>query len=125
MRSLWILTPDVYTQASLWTLVTVGTVVVLCLESIHKTQVIRLAYREPSKESTSNFWIRSFFIWVLPLFRSGFSTIISLKDMPEVDAALQGIPAEKKLHAAWKKGKPSILVRGFSTLRLCTRKLQW
>jgi hypothetical protein len=25
--------------------------------------------------------------------------------MPEVDSALQGIPAEKKIHAAWKNGR--------------------
>ncbi|KAJ5085131.1 hypothetical protein N7532_009902 [Penicillium argentinense] len=106
LRSLWLLSSqfDIHSQATLWTVVSIGTVVVLCLESIHKTQHLRLSYRQPSKESTSSFWVRSFFIWVLPLFRSGFSTVISLKELPVVDHALQGIPAEEKLHLAWKRG---------------------
>ena len=84
---------------------TIATVVVLGLESIHKTQALHMAYREPSKESTASFWIRSFFIWVIPLFRSGFSTVLSIHDMPEVDRALQGESAEEKLNAAWAKSR--------------------
>jgi ATP-binding cassette subfamily C (CFTR/MRP) protein 1 len=105
VRTLWILSPIVHTQAILWTLVTVGTFMVLCLESIHKTRIVRLAYRETSKESTSSFWIRSFFIWVIPLFRSGFSTILSVHDMPDIDRALRGDTAEEKLQAAWARSE--------------------
>jgi hypothetical protein len=106
-RTLWILSPVVRAQAIIWTLVTVGTFLVLCLESIHKTQTVRLAYRESSKESTSSFWVRSFFIWVLPLFRTGFSTILSVHDMPDVDHSLQGTSTENRLHAAWAKSEKS------------------
>lgn len=105
VRTLWILSPIVHTQAILWTLVTVGTFMVLCLESIHKTRTVRLAYRESSKESTSSFWVRSFFIWVIPLFRTGFSTILSVHDMPDIDRALQGDSAEERLQVAWAKSE--------------------
>lgn len=104
-RTLWLLSPITRTQAILWTLVTVGTFLVLCLESIHKTQTVRLAYRESSKESTSSFWVRSFFIWVIPLFRTGFSSILSVHDMPDVDHSLQGDSAEKRLQVAWAKSE--------------------
>jgi hypothetical protein len=104
-RTLWLLSPVVQLQAILWTLVTIATACVLCLESIHKTQLLRLAYRQSSKEYTSSFWVRSFFIWVLPLFQSGFSSILALHDMPEVDRSLQGGPAEARLHKTWSKSK--------------------
>jgi hypothetical protein len=104
-RTLWLLSPVVELQAILWTLVTIATAGVLCVESIHKTQVLRLAYRQSSKEYTSSFWVRSFFIWVLPLFQSGFTSILALHDMPEVDHALQGESAESRLHQAWSKSK--------------------
>ncbi|KAJ5117987.1 hypothetical protein N7526_011010 [Penicillium atrosanguineum] len=84
---------------------TVTTFLVLCLESIHKTQTVRLAYRESSKESTSSFWVRSFFIWVIPLFRTGFSTILSVHDMPDVDRSLQGDSAKERLQIAWAKSE--------------------
>lgn len=104
-RTLWLLSPITRTQAILRTLSTVGTFLVLCLESIHKTRMVRLAYRESSKESTSSFWVRSFFIWVIPLFRTGFSAILSVHDMPDVDRSLQGNFAERRLHVAWAKSE--------------------
>ncbi|KAJ5592008.1 uncharacterized protein N7459_002377 [Penicillium hispanicum] len=103
VRTLWQLSADATTPAVVWTLVTIGTVAVSVLESIHKTRLVHLVYRESSKESTASFWIRSFFIWVLPLFHSGFSTVLSIHDMPEVDRALQGKSAERKLQLAWSK----------------------
>jgi hypothetical protein len=104
-RTLWLLSPIVQVQAILWTFVTIATACVLCLESIHKTQLLRLAYRQSSKEHTSSFWVRSFFIWVLPLFQNGYTSILSLHDMPEVDYDLQGESAENRLHRAWSKSK--------------------
>lgn len=104
-RTLWLLSPVVQVQAILWTLVTIATACVLCFESIHKTQLLRLAYRQSSKEQTSSFWVRSFFIWVLPLFQSGYTSILALHDMPEVDHDLQGESAENRLHRAWSKSK--------------------
>jgi len=104
-RTLWLLSPVANIQAILWTLVTVATASVLCLESIHKTQRLRLAYRQSSKEYTSSFWVRSFYIWILPLFQSGFSSILALHDMPEVDRALQGESAENRLQGAWSRSR--------------------
>lgn len=104
-RTLWLLSPVVKIQAILWTLVTIASACVFCLESSHKTQLLRLAYRQSSKEHTSNFWVRSFFIWVLPLFQSGYRSILALHDMPEVDHDLQGESAENRLLRSWSKSK--------------------
>ena len=104
-RTLWLLSVNISKSAVLWTLVCVGTAVVLSIESVHKTQRLRIAYRQPSKEVTASFWVRSFFIWVIPLFRTGFSTILAVHDMPNVDSALTGAEAERKMLIAWARGK--------------------
>jgi hypothetical protein len=104
-RSLWLLSVNTTKSAILWTFVCVGTAAVLSIESVHKTQRLRMAYRQPSKEITASFWVRSFFIWVIPLFRTGFSTILSVHDMPNVDDALTGAEAERKILKAWARGK--------------------
>ncbi|KAJ5354982.1 uncharacterized protein N7496_012194 [Penicillium cataractarum] len=121
-RTLWLLSPVVKLQAILWTLVTIATAGVLCIESIHKTQVLRLAYQQSSKEYTSSFWVRSFFIWVLPLFQSGFSSILALHDMPEVDRTLQGQSAENRLHQAWAKSQKA---RKYKLVRATFRAYLW
>lgn len=104
-RTLWTLSPAVETQAIVWTLVAVATSVVLGLESINKRRSVVSAYKQASKEYTSSFWARSFFIWMLPLFQSGFSSILALHDMPEVDRDLQGGSAEDRLLETWSKSK--------------------
>ncbi|KAJ6086438.1 hypothetical protein N7467_005352 [Penicillium canescens] len=105
-RTLWLLSVNTPKSAILWTLVCVGTAAVLSIESVHKTQRLRMAYRQPSKEVTASFWVRSFFIWVIPLFRTGFSTILSVHDMPNVDDALTGAEAERKILKAWARVEP-------------------
>ncbi|EPS31570.1 hypothetical protein PDE_06525 [Penicillium oxalicum 114-2] len=104
-RTLWTLSPAVETQAIVWTLVAVATSVVLGLESINKRRSVVSAYKQASKEYTSSFWARSFFIWMLPLFQSGFSSILALHDMPEVDRDLQGGSAEDRLLETWSKNQ--------------------
>ncbi|KAJ5307053.1 hypothetical protein N7508_006068 [Penicillium antarcticum] len=105
-RTLWLLSAATPKLAVLWTLICVGRAAVLSIESVHKTQRVRMAYRQPSKEVTASFWVRSFFIWVIPLFRTGFSTILTVHDMPNVDSSLTGAEAEKKLLTAWSRVRP-------------------
>ncbi|KAJ5765966.1 uncharacterized protein N7511_003582 [Penicillium nucicola] len=105
-RSLWLLTVPTSRPAALWTLICAGTAAVLGMESVHKTQRLGMAYHQPSKEVTASFWVRSFFIWVIPLFRTGFSTILAVHDMPNVDTALTGAEAERKIIIAWARVNP-------------------
>lgn len=68
--------------------------------------MLHTSYRpssEDSKESTASLWIRYSFIWVVPLIRSGFSTDFPISDLPDLDEALRGDVAERKLHIAWAK----------------------
>jgi hypothetical protein len=42
---------------------------------------------------------------VIPIFRTGFSTILAVHDMPNIDSALTGAEAERKILIAWAHGK--------------------
>lgn len=103
LRSLWLLSSEARIPAILWSLVSAGMLMVLVLESIHKTYMLRTPYKRLSQESTASLWTRSLFIWTLPLIRNGFCSVISISNLPNVDDALRGDAAERKLHVAWTK----------------------
>ncbi|KAJ5655123.1 ABC transporterintegral membrane type 1 [Penicillium lividum] len=47
------------------------------------------------------FWGRNLFVWVLPLFRNAYHSIISLQDLPDIDSKLLGDCAEARLAQTW------------------------
>lgn len=102
LRSLWLIS-SVPACRGLWTAVYVLTVSTLLLESVIKTKLLRPVYRSLTREQLIGFWGRSFFVWVLPIFRLGYSKIFNVEDLPDVDQALQGYPAEKRLNASWQR----------------------
>lgn len=57
--------------------------VLLCLQEVPKTDLlIDPAVRDASgREATSGFWGRTFFVFMSPLFRSGFRRILSIDDL--------------------------------------------
>jgi hypothetical protein len=79
----------------------------MLLESASKTSISRPLYLTVSFEEVCGFWPRSFFAWVLPLFRTGFSTAIGISDLPGLDRDLQGHAANAKLSRAWTESKGS------------------
>lgn len=91
----------------LWTAIFAVTVGLVLLESASKTRVLRPVYLTLSSEEVSGFWPRSFFAWVLPLFRTGFSTAIGISDIPEVDHDLRGHAANARLRRAWTESRGS------------------
>lgn len=104
LRSLWLI-PSAPACRGLWTALYILTVLTLLLESVIKTNLLRPVYRSLTKEQLIGFWGRSFFVWVLPIFRLGYSQVFEVEDLPEVDQALQGYSAEKKLGASWHQTK--------------------
>jgi ATP-binding cassette subfamily C (CFTR/MRP) protein 1 len=103
-RTLWMIPSSGPRSAIVYTLICVFIVLVLFFESVHKTGHLRTIHRRSSRETVSNFWVRSLFIWAIPLLRSGYSTILTVEDMPDIDTALEGTEAEKKLRVAWARG---------------------
>jgi len=53
------------------------------------------------KESLQGIWGHAFFAHTITLFRMGYSTVLRLEDVPEVDDELRGQTAGNKLEKAW------------------------
>ena len=102
LRTLWLL-PHSTTAAALWTASVVLTLVTVVLESWNKVNSLRSTHQPLTKEEVSNFWVRASFFWTLPLFRNGYTSILSLDDIPEVDKPLGGYYGYGKLRATWAK----------------------
>ncbi|KAK6814078.1 hypothetical protein RU639_010488 [Aspergillus parasiticus] len=104
LRSLWSISPT-NACTGLWTALFAITVACLCMESVHKTGLLRLQSYSPTKEQVCGFWSRSLFIWILSLFRIGYSHILRMEDIPEVDHDLRGEVTGEKLRKAWEKSR--------------------
>ncbi|KAL8792917.1 MAG: hypothetical protein Q9195_004494 [Heterodermia aff. obscurata] len=102
LRTLW-LSPGLTTAATLWTVAVSITVIACFLESITKTKHLEISCNDATKEQTSNFWGRGFYIWTLPLFHRGYSTILLLADIPTVDKSLSGSFALERLSSTWAR----------------------
>lgn len=103
LRSLWLLpTASVDVCRYLWLSIFIVTVLVLVVESIPKSRILKPQYQKTSKEQTCGFLNRSFFIWLLPFLQKGYSTALRIEDIDEIDTRLQGQECGERLQAAWK-----------------------
>lgn len=104
LRTLWLLSSADAPKA-IWTAILVLTAAVVPLESIGKRRFLRPTYQSMTMEEETGFWGRSFFTWLLPFFQVGYSRVMQIRDMPEVDADLAGDKAGASLEAAWARRK--------------------
>ncbi|KAK1700845.1 ABC transporter [Colletotrichum godetiae] len=104
LRTLWLITGSGALKG-LWTAIVAVTILVVPLESIGKKRFLQITYQSLTKEEETGFWGRSFFTWLMPFFRLGYSRVIHIRDMPEVDKDLTGDRAGASLEAAWLKRK--------------------
>ncbi|TDZ74872.1 ABC transporter atnG [Colletotrichum trifolii] len=101
LRTLWLIQANL--PKALWTVIFTLTVLVVPLESISKKRFLRPTYRSLTKEEGTGFWGRSFFTWLLPFFRLGYSRVIHMADMPDVDPDLTSEGAGEPLETAWAR----------------------
>lgn len=103
LRSLWLL-PTASDNACryLWLAIFIITVLALIVESIPKTKILKLEYQNTPEEQTCGFLNRSFFIWLLPFLQKGYSKVLRIEDINEIDTHLQGQECSEKLQVAWK-----------------------
>lgn len=104
LRTLWLVS-SVGAPKALWTVILALTTLIVPLESVSKRKFLRPPYETLTKEEETGFWGRSFFTWLLPFFRLGYSRIIHIRDIPDVDADLTGEVAGEKLERAWARRK--------------------
>ncbi|GKZ81373.1 hypothetical protein AnigIFM56816_005888 [Aspergillus niger] len=119
LRSLWQVPTASAACRALWTTIFVFNIAVLIAESMHKSRFLRPLYREKTGEGIMGFWGQSFFVWVLPVLQTGYSKVLGIDDIPEMDADQQAQVTKEKLETAWsvRSGKRRLLRSTFSAYR--------
>ena len=73
----------------------------LFLEAQGKATYLRPPFRSLPPEATSGIFNQSFFWWLNSLIITGFSRLLSLKDLYNIDAELKSEELRKRLQEAW------------------------
>ncbi|KAJ5675349.1 multidrug resistance-associated protein [Penicillium macrosclerotiorum] len=72
-----------------------------------KASTLKVAvYKLVTQERLVGFWGRGLFLWLNPTFRLGYSKVLSIAELPELDQDLQGDAALQKLEIAWLNSQP-------------------
>ena len=106
VRTLWLLTAHSTIASLVAATFALACVALLCESAERRTG--RLTTHDLGKgprapEEVSGFWIRTCFTWLASTFRRGFSRVISLHDLPELDSELRSSRLGARLTSKWIK----------------------
>jgi len=90
------------TVGSIFVLIMGIKISLLVLEARDKRNYLREPYASYSKETTSGVINRSFFWWLNSLFKAGYRSLLSPKDLEKLDARLRSKELGQQMQAAWK-----------------------
>ncbi|EHA18088.1 hypothetical protein ASPNIDRAFT_129017 [Aspergillus niger ATCC 1015] len=103
VRTLW-LKPNATRATVPFTLSFTLTLLSTVLESIGKESALVKASEKPATpEPFSGFWKRAAFAWLTGTFRNGYSKVISVQDLPELDPKLDSEVVGAQLQAVWAR----------------------
>jgi ATP-binding cassette, subfamily C (CFTR/MRP), member 1 len=104
-RTLWLRQHDTYNRviAIVFTVAVVLKLGLLLLEAVEKRRILRSKYRSYPPEATAGVFNKSFFWWINPLFRRGFSKTLTLDDLFLLDKHLLSERHEAKLENEWRQ----------------------
>ncbi|KAK2853332.1 hypothetical protein FQN49_005174 [Arthroderma sp. PD_2] len=95
--------------------------VILLLEVAEKKFMLKPEYKDYPPEATAGILNRSFFLWVNALFWEGFSKLLFVEDLYELDKHLFSENVHNRMNAAWEKVKAktpnSLLLVTFKVLK--------
>ncbi|KAL4804621.1 putative multidrug resistance-associated protein [Aspergillus unguis] len=100
LRTLWLI-PAISVSRGLFTTIYIVIILITLLESAQKVKFVQPRYYNVPVETVHGFWGRNLLFWVFPLFRNGYSHVICLDDLPDVDGTLLGDSAEARLAKTW------------------------
>ncbi|PYH40847.1 putative ABC multidrug transporter [Aspergillus saccharolyticus JOP 1030-1] len=101
LRTLWLMHAPT-AEAVIFTLSISFTVLSLVLESLGKASILAPQTAKPATpEAFSGFWKRATFAWLAGTFRQGYSQVLSVHDLPDLDPQLSSEVVSKQLQAAW------------------------
>jgi hypothetical protein len=106
-RTLWLRAVDHLNQviAYLATAAVVIKFITLVLEALDKRRLLRPEYRGYPPEATSNIYNRSFFWWLNPLFRQGYSHELVVDDLFVLDKHIRASYCYRRFQGAWSSGQ--------------------
>lgn len=115
-RTLWLRGPAFYgNEIAILFSVSVGIkAVLLVLESLEKRRYLRDEYRDYPPEATASIFTKSFFAWLNPLFLRGFSNLLEVDDLYQVDKSMLSDEIHAKMEEEWSKGEFDLLLLGKS-----------
>lgn len=106
VRTLWLRYVDTYNEAiAVVTTVAVGAKTLLVLlEAVEKRSILKTEFAGYPPEATAGFYNRSLFWWLNPLFRTGFSNVLSIRDLFVLDKELSSERLLAMFEERWSKG---------------------
>lgn len=80
----------------------------LALEALEKRRFLRAEYKASPPEATASIFNRSFFWWLNPLFVKGFSSLLRMDDLFDIDKQMRSEYIHERMEKAWNKGRPAV-----------------
>ena len=90
-------------------------IALLGLETVEKRRLLRQDEKDLSVEITSGPFSRGFFVWLLGLLRTGFTTLLSVESLPSIYEKLSSDKVYMRFEQAWSRCE--ILAIGMSEAR--------
>lgn len=106
-RTLWFRATDGFNEIiSIVTIVAVGgKLLLVILEAVEKRHILKNEFSGYPPEATAGFYNRCFFWWLNPLFKNGFSNVLSVEDLFVLDKELSSERLLAMFEERWSKGK--------------------
>ncbi|KAI9928790.1 hypothetical protein MW887_002008 [Aspergillus wentii] len=107
VRTLWLRDngDDSRTIAILTSVALAWKAVLLVLETAEKRSILKPEYKGYPPEATGSIFNKVFFIWLIPLFKNGFSRILAVNDLFALEKQLSSQPLQDKLEPLWNEGE--------------------
>lgn len=105
-RTLWLRHYNHYNEviAIVFTAAVAVKFVILLLEAVEKRWILKPRYNAYPPEALSGIFNKSFFLWLNPLFRRGFSHLLYIEDLFTLDKHLAAEYLHERLQRTWDKG---------------------
>lgn len=103
VRTLWLI-PEARDSSIVLTLSLVFTLIALVSESMEKDDILMGSVKKPgTPEPFSGFWKQATFAWLATTFRRGYTQVLSVEDLPDLDPKLDSGIIGKELANTWAK----------------------
>lgn len=119
-RTLWLRElAEINRIIAILTSVAVGVkALLLLLETVEKRRILKNVYAKYPPEATGGIFNRFLFWWLNPLFKTGFSKLLSVEDLYTLDKQLASKTLHNSLETMWNNGnKNSLLLVTFRTFK--------